>query len=302
MQKHPSHLKVMHHGVLAGSLDKKLTGCLEKSPNTNNKEDTIAAATTSSTSTPLLASRNPAPSDTDASGMHDNDLQTFLSMHGADLQAALDKHRDNVLHLLWISTTAGQNIMPKKMLTKVREANMTTMTQVNTLIACAGSKELSTWRLKELGSIAKDKAMELYDAKFVEQNAMEHETPPDIDASLNSDVMNSNQESTVTDSQRADEFWQSHFPNRCHILSMEPDGNCFFKSILDQLNHDNGAGHDFTHHQLTIHISRHSDELKNFLLLGDDHEDITDLDNYIHNMGQNGTWGGNPKVCRSLVL
>jgi hypothetical protein len=94
-------------------------------------------------------------------------------MRGADLQAALDKHWDNVLHLLWMGTTAGQNMIPKKMLTKVHEANMTTMTQINTLIARAGSKELSTRRLKELGSTAKHAAMEFYITKFVELNAME---------------------------------------------------------------------------------------------------------------------------------
>jgi hypothetical protein len=70
-------------------------------------------------------------------------------------------------------------------------------------------------------------------------------------------------------------------------------------AFLDQLNHDNGAGHDFTCHQLTNHISRHGDKFKNFLLLSNDHEDITDLDNYIHKMGQNGTWGS---ICSSLVL
>jgi hypothetical protein len=77
---------------------------------------------------------------------------------------------------------------------------------------------------------------------------------------------------------------------------MEPDGNCFFLCISDQLNHDNGAGHDFMCHQLINHIRRHGNKLKNFLLLDDDHKDITDLNNYIHNMGQNGTWGGHPKV------
>jgi hypothetical protein len=77
---------------------------------------------------------------------------------------------------------------------------------------------------------------------------------------------------------------------------MEPDGNCFFRCVSDQLNHDNGAGHDFTRHQLTSHISRHGNKFKNFLLLGDDHKDITDLDNYVLSMGQNGTWGGHTEV------
>jgi hypothetical protein len=99
----------------------------------------------------------------------------------------------------------------------------------------------------------------------------------------------------MTDLQRADKFWQSHLPRRCHILRMELDGNCFFHCISDQSNHDNGAGHDFMRHQHN-HISRHDNKFKNFLLLRDDHKDITDLDNYIHNMGQKSTWGGQPEV------
>ncbi len=59
-------------------------------------------------------------------------------------------------------------MIPKKMLTKVSKTNMTTMTQINTLIARAGGKELSTQRLKELRSIAEHPAMELYNTKVVE--------------------------------------------------------------------------------------------------------------------------------------
>jgi hypothetical protein len=125
---------------------------------------------------------------------------------------------------------------------------------------------------------------------------MEHEPPAGIDAPVISDVMIAGQESTVTDTQCANDFWQSHLSDRCHILSMELDGKCFFRCILDQLNHDNGARHDFTRHQLTNHISRHGNKIKNFLLLGDAHKDITDLNNYIHDMGQNGTWGGHPEA------
>jgi hypothetical protein len=170
------------------------------------------------------------------------------------------------------------------------------MTQINTLIARAGGKKLSTWRLKEFRSIAEHTAMERYDAEVAERNAMEQEPPANINAPVISDVMIDGQESTVTDLQRSDDFWQSHLPNGCHILSMERDGNGFFCCISDQLNHDNGAGHDFMCHQLTNDIRRHGNKFKNFLFLGNDHEDITDLDNYIHNMGQNSTWGGHPEV------
>ncbi len=79
-------------------------------------------------------------------------------------------------------------------------------------------------------------------------------------------------------------------------MSMEPDGNCLFHSISDQLNHDNGSAHGFTHHQITNHIHRHCNKFKDFLLLQDDHKDISDLDSYIHKMGQNSIWGGNPEV------
>jgi hypothetical protein len=198
MQQDPSNLRVMHHRELAGSLDKLFAGCLEKSPKTNNnKHKSLSMDTPSSTSLIRAASRNPALSDADASGTCSNNLQSFLSMHGADLQAALDKHWDDALHLLWMGTTAGQNMIPKKMLTKVCKANMTTMTQINTLIARAGGKELSTWRLKELRRIAEHAAMELYDAEVAERNAMEQEPPADINAPIISDVIIAGQESTV---------------------------------------------------------------------------------------------------------
>jgi hypothetical protein len=97
-------------------------------------------------------------------------------------------------------------MIPKIMLTKVRKANTATMTQINTLIACAGGKELSTWRLKELRIIAKHAAMGIYNGKVAEQNAMEQEPPAEIDAPVISDVMIAGQESTVTDSQYANNF------------------------------------------------------------------------------------------------
>ncbi len=101
MQQDPSNLRVMHHRAPAGSLDKQFAGYLEKFPNTNNnKHKSLAAAAPSSTSLIRSASRNPELSDADASGTGNNDLQSFLSMRGADLY-------DNVLRLLRMSTTAG---------------------------------------------------------------------------------------------------------------------------------------------------------------------------------------------------
>jgi hypothetical protein len=83
---------------------------------------------------------------------------------------------------------------------------------------------------------------------------------------------------------------------------MDPDGNCLFHSLSDQLNHNNGQAHDFTRHQITNHIRRHSDEFKDFLILQDNHEDISDLDSYIQEMVQNREWGGNPELYAAAWL
>jgi hypothetical protein len=83
---------------------------------------------------------------------------------------------------------------------------------------------------------------------------------------------------------------------------INPDGNCFFHSISDQLYHDNGARHDFRHHQITNHISRNGNAFKNFLLLQDNHEDISGLDSYIRKMGQDGAWGGSPRGVRGGMV
>jgi hypothetical protein len=99
-----------------------------------------------------------------------------------------------------------------------------------------------------------------------------------------------------------EEFWRSLLPDRSHINSMDPDGNCLFRSLSDRLNHDNGQTHDFTHHQVTNHIQRHSDEFKDFLLLQDNHDDISDLDSYIQKIVQNGEWGGNSELYAAAWL
>ncbi len=116
MQQDPSN-RALHRRAFAGSLDKQFSGCYEKSPKTkNNKHKFLSAATPSSTSPICSVLRNPASFDADTSDTHSNDLQSYLSMRGADLQAALDKHWDDVLHLLQTGNTAGQNMIPKKCL------------------------------------------------------------------------------------------------------------------------------------------------------------------------------------------
>jgi hypothetical protein len=52
--------------------------------------------------------------------------------------------------------------------------------------------------------------------------------------------------------QDPDDFWRMAIPDRLQILTMTNNGNCFFRSISDQLTHDQGAGHKFVRYQLPI--------------------------------------------------
>ena len=48
-----------------------------------------------------------------------------------DLQVALDKHRDDILCLLWMKSPSNQGAIPQRMLTKIRAVNMGTMVKIN---------------------------------------------------------------------------------------------------------------------------------------------------------------------------
>jgi hypothetical protein len=93
-----------------------------------------------------------------------------------NLLATIAKHREDILQLFQAGTGSGKRNIPPKMLRKVRAANMASMTQANSLIACVGGTNLSAKSLKELGSNAKLKAKELQDVKVAEQNKMDHGT------------------------------------------------------------------------------------------------------------------------------
>jgi hypothetical protein len=75
---------------------------------------------------------------------------------------------------------------------------------------------------------------------------MDYELLPNINDTAHFDARNATQkhisvsESSVVESQCANEFWKSTLPNKCHILSMKPDDDCFFHCISDQFNHDMG--------------------------------------------------------------
>ena len=89
--------------------------------------------------------------------------------------------------------------------------------------------------------------------------------------------------STQTDAMISDDQ-----PPPRSLRALRNAGGHFSLSLLDQVNHNDGHAHDSTCHQITNHTRQHSDKFKDFLLLQDNHEDISDLESHIHKMGQNG--------------
>jgi hypothetical protein len=203
------------------------------------------------------------------------------------------------------------------MLQKVQAANMASMTQANSLIACVGRMNLSAKRLKELGSNAKLKAKELHDVEVAEQNKMDHgtvsnctkemDTNPEIsitelEVPVEHQMEHEPQEENMSQDQDPDGFWRTTILEGTQILMMANNGNCFFRSISDQMNHNQGARHEFIWYQITNHIRRNGDEFKDILLMQDDDEEITDLVSYLHKMGQNSEWGGGARGVRSIIF
>jgi hypothetical protein len=157
-----------------------------------------------------------------------------------DLQLAVIKHRDDILHLLWAGTDSGKHTIPPKMLQKIRVANMKTMDKANSSIGRAGGKLNSTCKLKEMDNNAEIKAKGIHDAKVARLNVMDHEPPPP-DNSSHIEPMITDPKDSVPDQQQTDEFWQTILPDECQNLDMKLDGNFLFHSISDHLNHDNKA-------------------------------------------------------------
>ena len=80
------------------------------------------------------------------------------------------------------------------------------------------------------------------------------------------------------------------------IKEIDTDGNCLFRSISDQLYHDNGTRHDIVRHDVCEHLSNNKQDFQHFLLMEDDDEDVLDIDEYIEKMRQDGERGGNVEI------
>ncbi len=90
-----------------------------------------------------------------------------------DFQNALAKHRDDILCLIRKSATHGKPAIPTKMIGKIREANLATMTLINTEVSRHGGKELSLRKMKELGTQAEKEATAMFATETELKSTME---------------------------------------------------------------------------------------------------------------------------------
>jgi hypothetical protein len=125
-------------------------------------DDATTAATTFSSSMTSLIPGTTTSSSTDA-----------LIEYNQDFQNALEKHRDNTLCLIRKSALHGKPAIPTKMIGKIREANLATMTFINKEASCHGGKELSMRKMKELGAQAEKEATAMFAAETKQISAME---------------------------------------------------------------------------------------------------------------------------------
>jgi len=123
----------------------------------------------------------------------------------------------------------------------------------------------------------------------------------------NSDTKNTNTNKSNKQKNRKQNKWQQKdddddmfresLVNQGNTINdMDSDGNCLFRSLSDQLFHDNGAKHDIVRHDICEFLSSNKEEFAAFLLMNDDDDDVLDIDEYIEKMREDGEWGGNVEV------
>ena len=94
--------------------------CMVLAAHPIHDDDTTAATTFSSLMTSLTPGTSTTTSSTDA-----------LIEYNQEFQNALVKHRNDILCLIRKSATHGKPAIPTKMIDKIREANLATMTLIN---------------------------------------------------------------------------------------------------------------------------------------------------------------------------
>lgn len=92
------------------------------------------------------------------------------------------------------------------------------------------------------------------------------------------------------------------------IVEMNPDGNCLFRSLSDQLFGDNGDAHFDMRSSVCDFMEKNKSDFQVFLVFEDeddedqDEEDAKDFEHYIESMRQQGEWGGNLEVVAAARL
>ena len=92
------------------------------------------------------------------------------------------------------------------------------------------------------------------------------------------------------------------------IIDMDPDGNCLFRSLSDQLFGDYGKSHYIVRSSVCDFMEQNEDDFRLFLVFedenddGQDEEDARDFEHYIGNMRRDGEWGGNLEVVAAARL
>jgi hypothetical protein len=163
------------------------------------------------------------------------------------------------------------------------------MTLINKEASRHGGKELSLRKMKELGTQAEKEATAMFAAKMKQISTMEQEDLPLANAQLQSP-------SPTFISQ-----WPPKLAPGFSVVQMELDGNCFYRSVSDQLFRNQGNGHVIVHHQINNHIRRNGEKFKYFMLLNDSNLELTDLGKYIKRMGQDGAWAGHPDIYAAAM-
>ena len=236
-------------------------------------DDATTAATTFSSSITSIT-----PGTADSSSMD------ALIEYNYDFQSALEKHRDDILCLIRKSATFGKPAIPTKMVGTIRESNLATMKRINKEVSRHGGKELTMRKVKELGAQAEKEATALFAAEMEQTNKMEQDNLPLANEQVQPPAP------TFTAQ------WAPNLVPGFRVAQMELDGNCFYRSVSDQLFRDQGNGHVIVCHQINNHIRKNGEEFKNFLLLNDSNLELTDLGKYIERMGQDGAWAGHPEI------
>lgn len=86
------------------------------------------------------------------------------------------------------------------------------------------------------------------------------------------------------------------------IVEMESDGNCLFRSISHQLQNDYGENHDEVRHEICNYLEENKEDFSIFLLLDDEEEDVMDFDEYVAEMRDDATWGGDVEIVCAARL